>query len=196
KVVLDCAVLMQKWTEIILLDDAADGTGDLFGYKIIGKTDLIGTHILPDEYETAIAIGNNRVRLQWFKRLSDLGFSQPNIVHPSAVISPFAQIGAANVVLANAVIQAAASVGNACIINTAAGVEHDCHLADGVHLSPKAHLAGTCRVGECSWLGIGSLTRQGINIEQNNIIGAGAVVLNDTADGITLVGVPAKPINK
>ena len=50
------------------------------------------------------------------------------------------------------------------IINTSAFVDHDCVLADGVHISPGVHLAGGVTIGERSWIGIGASVRQLVSV--------------------------------
>ncbi|MBT6282943.1 MAG: acetyltransferase, partial [Phycisphaerae bacterium] len=77
---------------------------------------------------------------------------------------------------------------------TGATVDHDCELADGVHISPGANLGGNVTVGECSWIGIGACVKNGVTIGKNVIVGAGAAVVQDVPDNVTVVGVPAKEL--
>jgi acetyltransferase-like isoleucine patch superfamily enzyme len=57
-------------------------------------------------------------------------------------------------------------------------------------------LAGNVYVGECTHIGIGASVLPGIRIGKNCIVGAGAVVTKDVADGTTVVGVPAVVMNR
>jgi len=82
------------------------------------------------------------------------------------------------------------------ILNTLSSVDHDCQLGDFVHISPGAHIAGEVQIGDGSWIGIGASVIEGIKIGRNCIIGAGAAVIADVPDGVTVVGVPAKPIHR
>ena len=117
------------------------------------------------------------------------------IVHPTAIVSPFASIGAGSVLCAGAIVSPFANIGAAAIINTAATVDHDCILADGVHVSPGAHIGGSVQVGEASWIGIGAAVRQGIFIGSDVVIGAGAAVVSTVGDALTVAGVPARTLN-
>src|SRR5690606_8201359 len=89
-----------------------------------------------------------------------------------------------------------AEIGEHCIINSGAVIEHDCKLGNFVHISPKAALAGDVKVGEGTHVGIGAMVIPGINIGKWVTIGAGAVVLKDIPDGVTTVGNPARIIKE
>ena len=139
----------------------------------------------------AIAIGNNRARLQARARVS--GRTQlPVLVHPRAVVSPSAALGEATVVMPMAVVNPAAHVGTAVIVNTAAVIEHDCVVGNGAHLSPNSTLAGEVHVGALSWIGAGATVIQRRRIGQSSIVGAGTVVIRDVPDEVTVVGCPAR----
>ncbi|MOA55555.1 putative acetyltransferase EpsM [compost metagenome] len=69
-------------------------------------------------------------------------------------------------------------------------------MSSAVHISPGARLAGGVKVGEQSWIGIGSCVRQLVNIGRFVIVGAGAAVVDDIPDGMTVVGIPARQLVK
>jgi acetyltransferase-like isoleucine patch superfamily enzyme len=83
-------------------------------------------------------------------------------------------------------------MGRACIVNTAATIDHDCWLGDGVHVCPGTHLAGNVSIGDRAWIGIGSAVRQRLEIGADAVVGAGAAVVADVPSGKTVVGVPAR----
>jgi sugar O-acyltransferase (sialic acid O-acetyltransferase NeuD family) len=141
-----------------------------------------------------LAIGDNHAREACLRRVP--GLYAPALVHPSAVVSPSARLGRGTVVLPLAAVNAAARLGEAVIVNTAAVVEHDCVLGDAVHVSPGAVLAGGVQVGARSWIGAGAAVAQGIRVGRDAVVGAGAVVIRDVPDGMTVVGNPARPIQR
>jgi acetyltransferase-like isoleucine patch superfamily enzyme len=54
-----------------------------------------------------------------------------------------------------------------------------------------------CRTVERgSWVGVGSVVREGVHIGSDVMIGAGSVVLHDIPDGVLAYGVPAAVIRK
>lgn len=192
KVVADAALRL-GWADVVFYDDRWPQRRLLGPWLVVGTTqELLEAHA--DIEAAIVAIGDNRVRLAKYLELSATGIRMLHLVHPSAVVSTFAEVGAGSIVVAGGVVNAFAVIGAACIVNTGATVDHDCVLADGVHVSPGAHLGGDVRVGEASWIGIGASIRNGISIGANVIIGAGASVVDDVPDSVTVVGVPARPI--
>lgn len=142
----------------------------------------------------APGIGDNRARLRAFGLAA--GAAWPALVHPSAVLSPSASIGAGTVVMPRAVLNADARVGRAAIVNTGAIVEHDCVVGDGAHLSPGCVLAGGARVGEGAWVGAGAIVLPGVAVGPWAVVGAGAVVVRDVPGGTVVAGVPARPLSR
>lgn len=124
-----------------------------------------------------ICIGDNNIRKQIVgKKISErYGIA----IHPSAIVSPFAEIGEGTVVMQGAIIQAGAKIGKHCIINTGATVDHDCIIKDFAHISPGANLCGNVCVGEGAQIGVGASVVPGIKIGDWTLICAGSVVVSD-----------------
>ncbi|MCF7504169.1 acetyltransferase [Vibrio sp. L3-7] len=163
-------------------------------WAVQGNTEALLADV--EKYDlVVVSIGNNTVRLEKQRILKDAGGTFKALVHPKAIVSHYAQVGAGSVVMANAVVGSFANVGQACIINTSSSVDHDCVLLDGVHISPGANLAGNVNVGEGAWIGIGAQVKQLINIGSFSVIGAGATVVSDIPNNKVAFGIPAKCIN-
>ena len=156
------------------------------GYPVLGAITQATKY--PD-CRFVIAIGNNGVRQRIARELELPWYTA---VHPSAVISPSAMIGAGTVVMPRVVVNAEAKIGAHCIINTGATVEHENDLADYVHLSPGVALGGNVTVGEGTHIGIGACVRNNISICGGCVIGAGAAVVKDITEPGTYAGVPTR----
>ena len=88
-----------------------------------------------------------------------------------------------------------ATIGNGCIVNTGALIDHDNVIEDYAHISPGVKLAGTVKVGKKSWLGIGSIVSNNISITGECVVGAGSVVINNITEPGIYVGVPARKVD-
>ncbi len=192
KVAADIAKKMNKWQQIFFLDDD-EAVRHSLGIDVIGKSNDVLSYIT--DYDIFVAIGNNKIREKFQSHLKMSGASIPLLVHPNAVIGENVEMGAGTVVMAGAVINCCSRIGVGCIVNTGAIIDHDSIIEDYVHISPGAHLAGTVKVGKGTWLGIGSVVSNNLNITNCCIIGAGAVVVRDILDAGTYIGVPARKVN-
>lgn len=191
KVVADIALKMNKWESISFLDDSENLKSSM-GIDVIGTTKDV--HKFIDSHDVIVGIGNNSTREKIQNMLEKLGASIPVLIHPSAIIGNDVEIGIGTVVMAEVVINCCTKIGKGCIINTSATIDHDNIIEDFVHISPGAHLAGTVKVGQGSWLGIGSVVSNNLKITNGCTIGAGAVVVKDIVEPGTYVGVPVRRI--
>ena len=193
KVVADAALQMGRWDSIRFVDLLYPELQRIGPWNVVAKNlkDLNESSIL----QFVVAVGDNKLRFKLFCEALDLGFEPAVIIHPRAYVSPYANVGKGSVIFANSVVNIGADLGVCSIINTASTIDHDCILGKSVHVSPGAHLAGEVKVGDFSWVGIGAVTRQQINIGKNVTIGAGASVVSNIDDHLVVTGVPAKPVN-
>ena len=195
RVVAETALATGRFSHVSFLDDRCTGPSQLpdqLGWPVIGPFAAAFDPQICQQFPSAlVAIGNAAVRMQWVPRLAAAGYELPIVIHPTACVSPSAQLGVGTVVFAQAAIQAQAVIGSGAILNTGCSVDHDCQLGHGVHICPGARLAGEVQVGDRSWIGIGSSVIQQICIGDDVTVGAGAAVVRDLPDGITAVGVPA-----
>jgi len=192
KVVADAAEQV-GWQNVVFFDDAWPGLKANGPWAIEGNTEAL-LERLTDFDGVVVAIGNNRIRAVKQAELLAAGGKMAMIVHPAAVVSAHASVGAGSVVFANAVVNACATVGAGVIVNTGAVVEHDCVVGDFAHISPNAVLAGGVRLAPLAWVGSCASVRQLIAVGEASVVGMGAVVTRDVISGVTVVGNPAKVV--
>ena len=180
------------------VDASLHGTQRL-GLSVLGNDDVLDRYSadgvrLVNGLGFVSGTGRTSVRARAQQRLEAAGWTFVGVLHPRAIVSRHATIGAGSQVLAGAIVQAGARVGANTIVNTAAIVEHDALVGDWCHLAPRATLCGQTRVGSGSLVGAGAVLRQSITIGEDTLVGAGAVVLRDSPGRETLCGVPARPL--
>ncbi|MCH7535448.1 MAG: acetyltransferase [Bacteroidetes bacterium] len=195
KVVADIAHAMQKWESIEFLDDKFPELALVASWQVTGKLNEYN-NLDSNGINFGVTIGENKLRFKLIQSLLESGLELPSLVHPTAFVNDSIELGDGTVIMAQAAINIDSCVETGCVINTGATVDHDCMLANGVHLSPGVLLAGEVKIGERSWIGIGATVNRGITIGNDVMIGAGAVVINDIEDGLTVVGNPAKPVHR
>ena len=184
KVVADI-VLSSADNLLGFLDDFA--CGEVMGYEVLGRTDDYTKY--PNAY-FVIAMGSNEMRRSVSERLK--GVNWYTAIHPSAVVSQNdVTIGNGTVVMACAVINPGASIGEFDIINTGCVIEHDNRIGDFTHISPNATLCGTVSVGDMCHIGASAVVKNNISICSNVTVGAAAAVVKDITSEGTYIGVPA-----
>ena len=140
------------------------------------------------------SIADSSPRRRLYEHAIGLGLKMLTAIHPSAVISSSATIGAGTAIMAGVIVNASSRIGANVILNTAAIIEHDVVVGDHCHVAPGAIIGGGVTIGDGSHVGIGAVVRQGQRIGANAVIGAGAVVVSDVEDGATVTGIPARPL--
>lgn len=133
-----------------------------------------------------LATGTLRERLYaaWRAR----GYDFPALVHPAAWVAPGVVLADGVQVMAGAVIQPGCEIGANSIVNTRAGVDHDCRLGRDVHVSPGATLCGTVTVEDGAFIGAGATVIQGLRIGARAVVGAGVTLVRDLDPTTTVLG--------
>ena len=82
-----------------------------------------------------------------------------------------------------------------CHVNRNASVGHHNRWGRFCRINPGAHTP----LDSATWekgvtIGMGAVVREGINVGRGGVVGAGSVVIKHVAEGETVVGIPAKPL--
>lgn len=179
------------WNLLGVVDDAASDADRL---------DRIGLHLLGDlswleQHPTccAIGIGTSSVRWSVAQRLSTAGADFATIVHPGAWIGPDVRLGDGVVVFDRCTLTTNIDIGDQTHLNVGCAVQHDSVVGRSVQFSPGVFVNGDCTIGDGVFLGTGAIVTRGHTVGPAARVGAGAVVLDDVAEGTTVVGTPARP---
>ena len=180
------AAIASGWHITGFLDDSPDAA-ILPGLRRLGSIDDLENYT--HAARAIVAIGDVASRRLI---LNAHGLPWATVIHPTAWVSPSADVGDGVFIGAGVIVQGRSHIGNHAILNTGTIIEHDCEIGTNAHIAPRTALAGGVRVGRDTLVGIGACAIPGVTIGKGCVIGAGSVVVHDVDDGQTVVGIPAK----
>lgn len=183
--------------EILFIDDGA-GAPEAHGVAIVSYNVF---RQLRGEKVIAYAIADAKARAKLAERGAVDGIA------PLAVTGEHCFFGDANVIGEGAIfcsmtqVTSNVSIGRQFHCNIYSYVAHDCAIGDFVTFAPAVKCNGHIEVGDGAYIGTGAILRQGtpdkkLRIGAGATVGMGAVVTKDVAPGATVVGNPARLIER
>ena len=134
------------------VDDGQAVDTEICGIPVVG-----GLADLPELQKEhgllVVGIGNNQFRAQVYEKAKALGYTFPNIVAPSAYISPYAKLGCGCVLLQNACVQNGASIGNGVLLNAGTEVHCDATVGDWTLIYTNSVIRTGATVGNSARIG-------------------------------------------
>ncbi len=194
-----------------LAEQLQSGTAELFfaaegieTSSLVNGTPLISLHAfmaLPGERYFTIAIGNSSVRerisqlcvgagMQPFQTMAgNVLILDGNTIGEGAIFSPFSMV------------TSNATIGKHFHANIYSYVAHDCVIGDYVTFAPGVKCNGNVVIEDHVYVGTGAVIREGsaskpLRIGRGAVIGMGAVVTRDVPPGVTVIGNPARPMER
>lgn len=188
----DCNAVEARWNILGFIDDnpnALDGVEHEF--KVIG--DIQNHEPRPDtEYICALAFP--QVKRKIVDLLKGRGAQFATLIHPTARVSRYAEIGEGCVITPASNVNTDAHVGQFASI-LASGIGHDASVGDFSTLSGHVSVNGHVEIGEEVYMGCGAMIAPGKKVGNGATVGMGSVVIKNVKEGATVFGNPAKKIS-
>lgn len=186
---------MGDYNIVGFIDDDKEKHGKkLHGLCVLGGIDFLLN--IKDKIAVAIAIANPKEKKKIVDRIKQSSLiTFPNFIHSLSWIGENVLIGTGCIIYPGVAINYESILHDFVTINMNATVGHNCNLQSYSTISPGVNCGGFTVLGEESFMGIGCCTLQSCSIGEKVIIGAGAVVLKNIPDNVTVVGNPARKMN-
>lgn len=183
-----------QWNIIGFFDDAYPQGEIHNGIPTLGGMEVLNG--CPTDLALAVAIGTPRINKMVVDKITNPKVSFPTLIHPTVLIgdSDYVKIGKGCLICAANIITTNVMIGDFVILNLACTVGHDTVIGNHAAFMPSVNISGEVNVCECVYVGTGAKIINQIEIGQNTIIGAGAVVARSLPADCTAVGVPARVI--
>ncbi len=169
----------------VLADQARASGHEIAGFvddfrsapHVVGTFEQARARFSPSDVGFVLAIGYGHLQARWRiqQQLVALGYALPALVHPRAIVSPLARVGAGSVIMEAAVVSVAASVGEACVLWPGATLSHHSSLGHNVFLSPRAIVCGISQVGPHTFIGAGAVIVDRRQVPEGAFVKAGSV---------------------
>ncbi|MGE5390772.1 MAG: acetyltransferase [Deltaproteobacteria bacterium] len=198
KVLIDTLQGYGRKIEGITDIDAKKRSNSFSGIPIIGEDNVILDYN-PESVSLINGlgmVGRTSRRREIYDYFKGCGYQFDQVIHPSAILSPKTELSEGVQIMAGAIIQPGSRIGHNSIINTGAIIDHDAAIGSHVHVAPGVTISGGVSIGDGSLIGTGATVIQGVKISANCIIAAGSVVIRDVAEGTTIMGIPARVVNR
>jgi sugar O-acyltransferase (sialic acid O-acetyltransferase NeuD family) len=184
-------LFLDRYNIIGFVDDNIDKHNKSFaGLPVLGSiNDLKNV-----SHGTAIALGiaSPKLRQQIFDKIMKYPLVFPNMISKNSWISKEVELGIGAIIYPGVCINYGTEIGDFAIINMNCSIGHNVKLSDFCTLAPGVHLAGFTSLSECVEMGIGSATKQNINIGKNSLVGGQAMLVKDVPPHSLVIGVPGK----
>lgn len=148
------------------------------GLPVLGDDSFLDSRKCND-FDLVLGVGqlvNSKLRKTIYQRFTEMGFTFPNLIHPTAFVDPSVSLNKGVQVMAGAVIQPGVTIGENVIVNTSASIDHDCKIDAHVHIAPGATLCGGVQIESEAFIGAGSTIIQEISIGRGSVVTAGSLL--------------------
>lgn len=173
-------------------DDPGKENASIHQISVLGT--LSHLHRYNDVQNAVIAIANPVTKKRIAESAIKAGFLFPTLIHPSVFVGSHVSVGQGSILCAGTVVSTDVCLQDFLTINPQCGIGHESVLHSFSTLYWNVHIGGNTEIGEGCELGTHSCVLQGLNITNNVILGAGAVVVRNIEAPGTYAGVPVQKI--
>jgi sugar O-acyltransferase (sialic acid O-acetyltransferase NeuD family) len=174
--VAEAAELSDQFEVVGFLDDGLLVGTSVLNAVVLGSIASMSQHLEATD-QVIVAIGNNALRERLMQQVTESGFKFATVVHPRAIVSQSASLGAGSAVMAGAVLGTEATLGVGTIVNCGAVVDHQAKVEDYGHLGVNASMAGGTVLGRNAWMQAGTAIGYGVCVSPGSILEPGVYVM-------------------
>jgi sugar O-acyltransferase (sialic acid O-acetyltransferase NeuD family) len=164
--------------------DRAFRTADAFlGLPLVDFED-VATRYPPDRYRMFVAVsytGMNRVRAAKYDAAKALGYTFVSYVSSRCTWLTDHPAGDNCFILEDNTVQPFVRIGNDVTLWSGNHIGHDSVIEDHCFIASHVVVSGHVRVGAYCFIGVNATLRNSITLGTETLVGAGAVIMKDTA---------------
>lgn len=177
---LDCALAGKRYTRIDFLETKEKDSRRIPDYMCVYREADVDLYTLFHAYDEVLAAVDDPVqRMQLYAVLHAFAVPLALLIHPSSVISPFAQIETGCIVHANTVVEAGVIIREGCILHPAVILKQNCQLEKGVTVEAGAMLGMSVFAAAGAVIETGCILLDHVRISAGMVVKAGTLAACD-----------------
>ena len=166
------------------------------GEKVLGDVEYFLSNERLHSFKINIAIGENSVRFDIYNQIANFKNNLFTVISHNSYLAENVKASRGTSIMPLAIINDYAEIGECCIIDSGAIIEHHVKIGNFVNISPGAVLCGGCSIEDGAIIGASATVIEKVKIGKNTLIAAGAVVINDIPENSVAMGNPARVTRK
>ena len=185
--------------QIYFIDDSLIETSQINGHSALNYDAFKA--LSAEKKFVLIGIANSQVREMLAKKVEQDGIKLWSIQANNTVIMDEVIIGLGAALSPFVTLTSNIKIGKCFHANLYSYVEHDCIIGDYVTFAPGVKCNGNIHIEDHAYIGTGAVIKQGTSdkplvIGKGAVVGMGAVVTKSVPPGVTVIGNPARILEK
>lgn len=185
--------------ELVFIDDGQTAPDFVNGQRVLSWTEFLAEPAA--DRKATLAIANSVVRERLAAECAQAGVGFVTVRAANALVLDAVEMAEGASLAPFVTINSNIRIGRQFHANMYSYVAHDCVIGDFVTFAPSVKCNGNVVIEDHAYIGTGAILRQGkpgapLVIGRGAVVGMGAVVTKSVAPGVTVVGNPARPLQK
>lgn len=171
-------------------------SSDTFNDKELISFSNVTKKYPPQDYSMFVAVGYSsmRARKRLYENAIAKGYSLANYVSNDATLNSTVKIGCNNIFMDGVIIEHGVSIGNNNIFWSGVTICHDTSIESHSFFAARCIVGGYSNVKNMCFIGFNAVVLQQIIIENETLVGACSLVLNNSEPYTKLIGQPARKV--
>ena len=148
-------------------------------FKIVYEKNLKASY---KNFYALVGVGqikSNLIRKKILRKIKKKKFKMQCVISLKSYVSKNSKIFDGTIVMDNVHIGPSCEIGNNCIINTGAIIEHDVTIGNNCHIAPGCIINGGVIISNDCFIGSGTIIKEGIRIKKGSIIPMGSKLIKN-----------------
>jgi sugar O-acyltransferase (sialic acid O-acetyltransferase NeuD family) len=193
----EVASFARRQGEVVFVSDSEEE----IGVRINDVAVISFAQLVEKGMAVCVAVADATVRRRLVTKCEEAGVRIGHAWADTSLRGDNVHVGAGAILSDFTLCTADLTIGQHLQANIYSYIAHDCVIGNFVTLAPRVCVNGNTIIEDDVYVGTGAILRQGtpdkpLRIGRGAVIGMGAVVTKDVAPGVTVIGNPARPLDR